>query len=180
VRRTWLHCLLAVTLALASLVAAAEVIEGRVVGVSDGDTVTVLDGENIRHKIWLAGIDAPESRQPFGQASKKNLSDLVFGRDVTVQWRKRDRYGRAVGKVLVQPEGCSTCQRTSDAGLAQLEAGLAWWYREYRKEQTLEDQGYYEYAEFDAKAQRRGLWVDANPLPPWEWRRKTQVISRID
>lgn len=151
----------------------ADTIEGRVVGVSDGDTITVLDGSKTQHKIRLAGIDAPESRQAFGQASKKHLSDLVFGKDVRVEWKKHDRYGRIVGKVMVQPIGCPTCLYTQDAGLAQLEAGLAWWYREYRKEQTLEDQGYYEYAEFDAKAQRRGLWADPAPVPPWEWRKQT-------
>ena len=158
----------------------ADTIAGRVVGVSDGDTLTVLDSAKTQHKVRLAGIDAPESKQAFGQVSKKNLSDLVFGKDVRVEWKKHDRYGRIVGKVTVQPQDCSSCQHTRDAGLAQLEAGLAWWYREYRREQTLEDQGYYEYAEFDAKTQRRGLWADAAPIPPWEWRKKTQVVARLD
>jgi endonuclease YncB( thermonuclease family) len=158
----------------------ADTLSGQVVGVSDGDTITVLDSTKTQHKIRLAGIDAPESKQPFGQASKKHLSELVFGKDVRVEWKKHDRYGRIVGKVMVQPEGCLTCQHTRDAGLAQLEAGLAWWYREYRREQTLEDQGFYEYAEFDAKAQRRGLWADSDPVPPWEWRKKTQVVARLD
>jgi len=156
----------------------ADTIEGLVVGVSDGDTITVFDSAKTQHKIRLAGIDAPESKQPFGQASKKRLSDLVFNKDVRVEWRKRDRYGRIVGKVLVQPPDCPTCQQTRDAGLAQIEAGLAWWYREYRREQSLEDQGYYEYAEFDAQARRIGLWVDASPMPPWEWRKKTRIVAQ--
>jgi endonuclease YncB( thermonuclease family) len=170
---------LAVVLALGCLAVHAETITGRVVGVNDGDTITVLDSSKIQHKVRLAGIDAPESKQAFGQASKKHLSDLVFGKDVRVEWKKHDRYGRIVGKVMFQPQDCSSCQHTRDAGLAQLEAGLAWWYREYRREQTLEDQGYYEYAEFDAKAQRRGLWGDADPIPPWEWRKKTQVVAQL-
>lgn len=149
-------------------------------GVHDGDTITVLDGTKTQHKIRLAGIDAPELKQAFGQTSKKYLSELVFGKDVGVEWKKHDRYGRIIGKVMVQPQDCSTCQQTRDAGLAQLEAGMAWWYREYRREQTLEDQGYYEYAEFDAKTQRRGLWADADPIQPWEWRKKTQVVAQFD
>ena len=81
----------------------ADTITGRVVGVADGDTVTVLDADKVQHKIRLAGIDAPEKAQAFGNRSKQNLSDLVFGKDVRVDWDKRDRYGRIVGKVWVQP-----------------------------------------------------------------------------
>lgn len=79
----------------------AATIDGRVVGVADGDTVTVLDADKVRHKIRLSGIDAPEKKQPFGQRSKQSLSDLVFGMAVTVESDKRDRYGREVGKVMV-------------------------------------------------------------------------------
>ena len=77
------------------------------VGVADGDTVTVLDADKVQHKIRLAGIDAPEKSQPFGNRSKQNLSDLVFGKYVRVDWDKRDRYGRIVGKVWVQPVSLS-------------------------------------------------------------------------
>ena len=87
----------------------ADTITGRVVGVADGDTVTVLDADKVQHKIRLAGIDAPEKAQAFGTRSKQNLSDLVFGKDVRVDWDKRDRYGRIVGKVWVQPSDCPTC-----------------------------------------------------------------------
>lgn len=82
----------------------AETLSGRTVGVSDEDTITVLDLTNTQHKIRLAGIDAPEKSQPFGQRSKESLSDLVFGRTVTVETDKVDRYGRQVGKVMT-PEG---------------------------------------------------------------------------
>ena len=96
--------LLVLALLLASALGAyADTITGRVVGVADGDTVTVLDAEKVQHKIRLAGIDAPEKSQPFGNRSKQNLSDLVFQKDVRVDWDKRDRYGRIVGKVMVQP-----------------------------------------------------------------------------
>ena len=78
---------------------AGDVIQGRVVSVSDGDTITLLDADHQQHKIRLSGIDAPEKAQPFGQRSKENLSRLIFGRDVAVEWRKKDRYGRTVGKL---------------------------------------------------------------------------------
>ncbi|KAF0163916.1 MAG: nuclease [Rhodocyclaceae bacterium] len=157
----------------------ADTLAGRVSGISDGATITVVDTARARHTVRLAAIDAPEARQPFGRESKQHLSDLVFGKEVKVEWRQRDRYGRIVGKVMVQNTPCPTCPPALDAGLAQLEAGLAWWYREYRREQSLADQGYYEYAEFDAKARRIGLWQDEAPLPPWEWRRRNQIVARL-
>lgn len=144
---------------------------------SSGDTITVLDGAEGRQEVRLVGVGAPEPRQPFGRASRKHLSDLVLGRDVGVAWISRDPYGRIVGKVTVQPRGCPACQKTRDAGLAQLEAGLAWWYREDRREQSLEDQGRYEFAEFDTRARRIGLWQQASPVPPWEWRKRNRIVA---
>jgi endonuclease YncB( thermonuclease family) len=91
---------LCLTLLLA-LQANATTIEGRVVAVADGDTVTVLDSANTQHKIRLSGIDAPEKKQPYGQRSKQSLSDLVFDRQVTIETDKVDKYRREVGKVLV-------------------------------------------------------------------------------
>ena len=155
----------------------ADTIEGRVTGVSGGDTITVLDGTRTTHRIRLAGIDAPKSAQAFGPASRKHLADLVLDKAVRVEWKRHDAYGYVLGKVMVPPPDCPACPPTLDAGLAQLEAGLAWWYREFRREQTLEDQGYYEYAEFDAKARRVGLWSDAHPVPPWEWRKRNHVVA---
>ena len=157
----------------------ADTIAGRVSAIGDGATLILVDRARGQHKIRLAAIDAPESRQAFGKESKQHLSDLVLGKEVKVEWRRRDRYGRIVGKVLLQTPPCATCPKTIDAGLAQLEAGLAWWDRETRREQSLADQGYYEYAEFDAKARRIGLWQDAAPLPPWEWRRRNQIVARL-
>ena len=95
----------------------AETLTGRVVGIADGDTVTVLDANRQQHKIRLAGIDAPEKTQPFGDRSKQNLSTLVFDKQVAVEWKKQDRYGRTVGKVLING---------IDANLAQVKAGMAW------------------------------------------------------
>lgn len=140
----------------------AETTTGRVVGVADGDTVTVLDAANLQHKIRLAGIDAPEKKQAFGQRSKESLSDMVFGRTVVVEWDKQDRYGRTVGKILVNGR---------DVNLEQVKTGMAWWYEKYRKEQSAADQRTYAQAEQEARAQRVGLWRDSDPVPPWDWRR---------
>ncbi|MEF8723164.1 MAG: thermonuclease family protein [Candidatus Accumulibacter delftensis] len=156
---------------LASAVAGAETLTGTVVGVADGDTVTVLDANHQQHKIRLSGIDAPEKAQPFGQRSKQSMSALVFGKQVDVQWNKRDRYRRIIGKVMVQPSDCQTCPTTLDAGLAQITTGLAWWYEKYAKDQSAGDAGRYAFAEQEARDKRAGLWTDANPTPPWDWRK---------
>jgi endonuclease YncB( thermonuclease family) len=150
--------------------AMAETLLGRVVGVSDGDTITVLDASNAQHKIRLAGIDAPEKAQPFGQRSKESLSRLVFQKEVEIAWSKRDRYGRILGKVMVQSPDCRTCPKTLDAGQAQISVGMAWWYRKYAMEQSPEDRGRYEFEEREAKARRVGLWQDPDPIAPWDWR----------
>lgn len=105
-------------------------ITGKVVSVADGDTITVLDADKTQHKIRLNGIDAPEKAQPFGQLSKQSLSDLVFGKTVQIDANKVDRYGREVGKVLV--DGV-------DTNLEQVRRGLAWHYKAYQREQQPED-----------------------------------------
>lgn len=152
--------------------AQADTLTGRVVGIADGDTITVLDVDRQQHKIRLQGIDAPEKAQPFGQRSKENLSRMVFDKEVRVEWSKHDRYGRIVGKVWVQPDSCPTCPMTLDAGHAQITVGLAWWYRKYADQQSPQDRGAYEFSKHEAKAKRVGLWSDPDPVPPWEWRRR--------
>ncbi len=159
---------------LFSVSAQADTLNGRVVGVSDGDTITVLDAYNQQHKIRLSGIDAPEKAQPFGQRSKENLSRHVFGRDVSIEWHKLDRYKRIVGKVMVAEPSCrdAACPKTFDACHAQITAGLAWWYAKYSKDQSREDAHRYELAEKEAQSHRLGLWSDPQPIPPWDWRHK--------
>ena len=142
----------------------------KVVGVTDGDTVTCLTADRKQEKIRLQGIDAPESKQPFGQRSEQNLSDLVYGKSVTVKWNKRDRWKRILGSVWVTPSDCPTCGHTLDVGAAQLSVGMAWWFRRYAKEQPVQQRHQYEFEETEAKARRAGLWGDSNPVPPWEWR----------
>lgn len=140
----------------------AATITGLVVGVTDGDTVTVLDALKTEHKIRLSGIDAPEKKQAFGARSKQSLSDLVFEKQVTVETDKKDRYGRDVGKILL-----STGQ---DVNLEQVTRGFAWHYKAYEREQSANDRKLYDFAEQGARAGRRGLWADAEPVPPWEYR----------
>ena len=101
--------LLLATIQFAVHPALGEQISGRVVGVADGDTITVLDAAKTQHKVRLAGIDALEKAQAFGERSKQNLSALVFGKDVRADCNKRDRYGRDVCRVWVTPSDCRSC-----------------------------------------------------------------------
>ena len=146
-------------------------ITGRVVGVTDGDTIKLSDTNNVEHKIRLTGIHAPKRGQPFGTASTKHLAFMVAGKEVFVESKKKDRYGRTLGKVWVQPSDCATCGKTLNTNHAQILAGMAWWYRYYAKEQSPEDQGRYESAEDVAKARKLGLWIDPNLISPYEWRK---------
>ncbi len=144
---------------LVSLTASADSLTGKVVKITDGDTLYVLDANYQQHKIRLAGIDAPERKQAYGLASRKHLASIVAGRQVTVEYQKRDRYGRIVGKILV--DGVDAC-------LEQVKAGFAWHYKKYQREQSPEDRQLYADAENQAREGRLGLWRENNPIPPWE------------
>ena len=152
--------------------AGVQELQGRVVAVTDGDTIKVLDANNVSHKIRLSGIDAPEKSQPFGGASRKHLESMVAGKQVLVRSVKHDRYGRVLGNVWVQPRDCLRCGKTLYVNHAQLLAGMAWWYRYYADDQSEEDRGRFESAEREAIARKWGLWVDPDPVPPWVWRRR--------
>jgi endonuclease YncB( thermonuclease family) len=143
---------------------AAPIVLGKVVGVVDGDTLTLLDEADRQRRIRLAGIDAPERGQAFGQASKRHLSHLAFGRIAAAECHKLDRYGRFV--CVVRVDGV-------DVSLAQVKAGLAWHYKKYAHEQTEVERETYSEAEEQAREARRGLWSDPKPIPPWEWRRSS-------
>lgn len=145
-----------------------------IVGVVDGDTVTArctgpASPEQIR--VRLHGIDAPEKRQPFGMRAKQALSGMVFGKPARLDCVDIDRYARRVCKVMVAPASAPGGPKTLDAGLAMVTVGMAWWYRSYGREQSPEERGQYEFAEFEAKARRVGLWRDLKPTPPWSWRK---------
>jgi len=118
---------------MASVGAVADTLTGTVVGVTDGDTITVLDAQREPHKVRLAGIDAPEKNQPCGQRAKESLSALLSGKEVDVRWHKHDRYDRLVGKVMVASPDCraTTCPRTLDAGWTR-----PWQYEKQRGTQA--------------------------------------------
>lgn len=123
---------------LVALPAAAANLHGKVISVSDGDTITVLDATQRTHKIRLAGIDAPEKSQAHGMDAKQHLSNLVLGKVVEVDGDKQDKYGRTVGKVLYQGK---------DANLTQSQTGWAWHYVAYASEQSPADRDAYAVAE---------------------------------
>ena len=89
--------------------AETRTLEGTVVKIADGDTITVLDSAKVQHRVRIAGIDAPEKGQAFGNASRKRMSELVAREEVRVEFNKHDRYGRIVGKALVRPPECPAC-----------------------------------------------------------------------
>jgi endonuclease YncB( thermonuclease family) len=144
-----------------------EELVGLVVGVADGDTITVLDKEEASYSIRLAGIDAPEKRQAFGNTSRHNLATLVAGKVVSVEWHKLDVHKRIVGKVLLNG---------SDIGLEQIRVGLAWHYKQFANEQSTAERQAYAEVELQARAERRGLWHDASPIPPWNFRHNKSVL----
>ena len=152
-------------------------ISGKVVAVTDGDTIKVLDANRVQHKVRLSGIDAPEKAQPFGKASRKYLASLVAGKDVRIETSKKDRYGRVLGKVWAQPQDCPGCGKTLNANHAQILSGMAWRYLDYLKDLSEEDRGRYKSAEEEAKKRKRGLWSEANAIPPWAWRKGQRNVS---
>jgi endonuclease YncB( thermonuclease family) len=142
---------------------ASKMLQGKVVSVADGDTITVLDAEKIQYKIRLQGIDAPEKAQAFGAKSKQALHEMVHGKTVQVSYEKSDKYGRIVGKVLLG--GQDICHQ-------QIKAGLAWHYKKYQDEQPRDDRDAYHASEMAAKSQKLGLWSDLQPVAPWDFRKK--------
>jgi endonuclease YncB( thermonuclease family) len=156
-------------MALAGAGAQARDLEGKVVAVHDGDTVTLLDGSRQQHRIRIAGIDAPEKAQAYGEVSKQGLAHLAFGKQAEVRCNKRDRYGREV---------CGLFVGARDVGLEQVRNGHAWWYRDYAREQSPEDRRVYEAAEAEARGLRRGLWRDTAPTAPWDWRRQSRSAEQ--
>lgn len=150
-----MRTLIAALALLAPLFCWADTISGRVVGVTDGDTVTLLTEQKEQVKIRLNQIDAPEKSQAFGAASKQELSELCFGKQATVNTQGKDRYGRTIGDL--------TCDGLN-ANEEMIAAGMAWVYMQYSKDAHLIE------LEGKAKANSRGLWSDPSPVPPWEFR----------
>ena len=144
-----------------SIATAGESLTGRVVAISDGDTLTLLTAAKEQVKVRLAEIDTPESKQPYGTRARQALSDMAFGKDARVEVQDRDRYGRTVGRVFVG---------ATDVNATLVQQGAAWVYRQYSRDPRLLA------LEAEAKAARRGLWAlpESERIPPWEWRRGGQ------
>ncbi len=162
-RRTWISCLMLVcllSLLLLTFPCLAWAWSGMVVGVTDGDTIKVMGTHNKQVKIRLYGIDCPEKGQAFGKKAKQFTSKLVYGKVVEVEVMDTDRYGRTVALVAVNKQILNE---------ELLKAGYAWVYYQYCHEMICHAWADYQFA---AKLDKRGLWVDPDPIPPWEFRRQ--------
>lgn len=138
--------------------AGAATISGKVVGVSDGDTITIVDSRKKQHRIRFYGIDCPETGQPFGSNAKTFTSRSCFGKQVTVTVKDTDSYGRTVGVITVD---------RTNLNLALVNEGLAWWYRRYApRDRNLQA------AELQAQRKKKGIWSQSNPVAPWDWRQQ--------
>lgn len=142
---------------------AAE-IQGKVIRVLDGDTIEVktLPAKIVVYevpiRVRLINIDAPEKKQPFGRWSRNQLKALLAGQSVTVSYTQTDRYDRIVGRVFTT--------NGTEASRFMVQSGAAWVYERYNTDKSLPA------LQREAQEQKRGLWADANPVPPWEWRYK--------
>lgn len=150
-------CAVALSL-LVGVVQCAEpyTVEGKCVGITDGDTLVVLDSKNAQHRIRLTGIDAPEKKQPHGMDAKQALSKFAFGKQVVVTVASKDRYGRELGSVVADG---------FDVNGSMVLHGFAWVYRDYKFPAV-----YLDY-EAEARKKKRGLWATANPIRPQDWRK---------
>ena len=155
----WRSCVsvLGVRWLFVPLLGYAEQFTGKVVGILDGDTISVLrEGKAVRVRLY--GIDAPEKAQAFGTRARQFTAALVFQKDVTIIIHATDRYSRIVGEVLL-PDGRNLSQEL-------VKAGMAWWYRSYAAKDMALAQ-----LEAEARTAKRGLWADAHPVQPWQWRK---------
>ena len=149
--------LLPILLLVFAFPACAADYSARVIGIADGDTITVLTADKSQGRIRLWGIDAPEIGQDFGSRARQAASSLAFGKHVTIRARATDRYGRTVAEVIL-PDGRSMNR-------VMVRQGMAWWYRRYAPHDADLAR-----LESEARAARIGLWSRPNPVPPWNWR----------
>ena len=147
---------------LATFTVQAQNLQGKVVHIADGDTITILTGSKEQMKIRLAGIDTPEKAQPFGNKAKQAVAALTFNKQVLVEVETTDRYGRTVGTVFINGENVNA---------ELIRQGMAWVYRKYTNDQKL-----YE-LEIQAKQAKRGLWASEKPIEPWLWRKGKRTIE---
>ena len=134
----------------------SDPINGKVIKIKDGDTIVILDSNNDQYTIRVADIDCPEKAQPFGTKAKQFTSCEVFGKQVTIDKKNLDKYGRIVGYVMYEGKNLS---------IELLKVGFAWHYKYYSKDQNMAN------IETNAKQNRAGLWIDNNPINPYDWRK---------
>jgi endonuclease YncB( thermonuclease family) len=160
------RALIGVALMLLTPLSTADTLNGRVVAVADGDTLSLLVGRQ-QYTIRIAGIDAPERHQVWGDRSKTNLSRLSMNQMAVAECARAEQQGQKICKLTV---------KAVDIGLEQIQAGMAWWYWELARELKPEVQSAYQGAELMAKLRRQGLWRETNPVPPWEFKRENRVF----
>jgi endonuclease YncB( thermonuclease family) len=173
--KRWPVLLLSATLAVPSAAAIAAVHEVRIVEVSEGDALVIEDESGSRYPVRLAGIDAPEPGQPFGDAALSRLRDWSLGRAARLEWQKVDRHGRAIGKLWISSPDMPCreepgCPKNLDLGHALIRAGLAWHFKRYQAEQPEQDRARYAFDEDEARRRKVGLWSDPAAVAPWDWR----------
>ena len=139
-----------------SIPVSSQTLEGKVVGITDGDTFKLLVQDSILHRIRVANIDCPEKNQPFSAKAKQFTSDAIFGKIVKVNVLSTDRYGRFIGG--------TTYNDSLILNRDLLKNGLAWHFVRYSNDMTLEE------LELTARKKKIGLWQEESPIPPWEWR----------
>jgi endonuclease YncB( thermonuclease family) len=150
---------------------APSVVEGVSIDVQDGDSFLLRDDLGNRIRVRLSGIDAPEKAQPYADRSRQHLRDLMRDARIRLEPVKLDVFGRTVARVWVLAEDGKSGR---DAGLAQIEAGMAWHFKRYRSDQQDQDAMRYAKAQRQAQADGLGLWRDPSPEPPWEFRTRTK------
>lgn len=148
-------------LLLSSCLNALE-LKGKVIAVTDGDTIKLLTQDKVTHKIRLLDIDAPEKKQAFGNKSKDNLAEYIAGKNVTVKYETVDKYKRILGTIYFNQ---------LNINLQQIKDGYAWVYKKYSNNQI-----YYK-EEHEARRLKKGLWIENNPLAPWEYRKKRKTSN---
>lgn len=140
--------------------------KGKVVSITDGDTFVILNDQKEQIKIRLHGIDAPEKKQDFGTVAKNYLSSLIYNKEITIDYKNLDRYGRTIGIVFIEQLNVNE---------KMLEEGMAWHFKKYDKNSdwaALEDK---------AKEAKKGLWLQPNAIAPWEWRsrKRTNILNQL-
>jgi endonuclease YncB( thermonuclease family) len=142
----------------------AQVLKGKVIKISDGDTITMLDSLNHQIKIRLYGIDCPEKAQDYGTVAKKFTADKCFSKVIHVEVKGKDKYRRTLGVVILPDK--------NELNLLLLQIGLAWHYKSFDKSKRYAD------AELNAQKQKRGLWANKNAIAPWEFRKEKKAMAK--